>query len=198
MEGSLAEQRLLLQLVVEKLTESNIVYMVSGSLASSLHGEPRMTRDIDIVVDGSADQLRSFAGSFDPAKHYVTDPIAAVAHQSMFTIVEVRTGWKVDLVIRKDRAFSRTELARRIQARIGDVDLMVVSPEDSILSKLECMKLSGSERQLADVNGIVAAYNDDLDWDYIRHWAVELELEDQLDRTQRGPGNSSGAASVDP
>lgn len=67
MEGSLTEQRQLLQLVVENLTESNIVYMVSGSLASSLHGEPRMTRDIDIVVDGSADQLRNFTDSFDPA-----------------------------------------------------------------------------------------------------------------------------------
>ena len=88
--------------------------MVSGSLASSLHGEPRMTRDIDIVVDGSADQLRSFADSFDPATHYVTDPIVALAHRSMFTIVEIHTGWKVDLMIRKDRVFSRTELERRI------------------------------------------------------------------------------------
>ncbi|MDH5519867.1 MAG: nucleotidyltransferase family protein [Acidimicrobiia bacterium] len=184
MENPLAEQRQLLRLVVDKLTALEIVYMVSGSLASSLHGEPRMTRDIDIVVDGSADQLRSFAGSFDPATHYVTDPIVALSHRSMFTIVEIPTGWKVDLMIRKDRVFSRTELERRMWATIGDVELMVVSPEDSILSKLEWMKLSESDRQLADVSGIIAAYHDNLDWDYIQRWAAELGLEDELARTR--------------
>lgn len=183
MDGALAEQRRLLKLVVEKLNDLNIVYMVSGSLASSLHGEPRMTRDIDIVVDGSADQLRNFAGSFDPLAHYVTDPIGALGNRSMFTIVEIHSGWKVDLMIRKDRAFSRTELSRRIPARIGDVDLMVVSPEDSILSKLEWTKLTDSDRQLADVTGIIAAYNN-LDWDYIEHWAAELELGTELARVR--------------
>lgn len=178
----LAEQRRLLQLVVDKLAGSNIVYMISGSLASSLHGEPRMTRGIDIVVAGSADQLRTFAGSFDPSKYYVTDPIDALSHRSMFTLIEIHTGWKVDFMIRKDRAFSRAELDRRITAKIGDVHLMVVSPEDSILSKLEWMKLTESDRQLADVEGVVAAYNDQLDWDYIGYWADELGLTRQLDR----------------
>lgn len=181
MDFPIGEQRALLELVVDRLVEADITYMVSGSLASSLHGEPRMTRDIDIVVEGSAAQLQHFASSFDPAVHYVTDPVEALRHQSMFTIVEVTTGWKVDLMIRKERDFSRTELGRRQAVRIGGVEVLVVSPEDSIVSKLEWMKLSDSDRQLSDVVGVLAANEQYLDWQYIRHWIAELGLGEQLD-----------------
>ncbi len=180
MADSSAEQHDLLGLVVERLSRAGIAYMVSGSLASSLHGEPRMTRDIDVVIDGTADQLQRFADSFDPPDYYVTDPLVALTHRSMFTVVEVTTGWKVDLMIRKDRPFSRAELERRIPARIGSVDLMVVSPEDAILSKLEWMKLSDSDRQLGDVVGMIAANKERLDWAYVNHWAEELAVAEQL------------------
>lgn len=180
MNRSLAEQRSLLRLVVDRLNSVGITYMVSGSLASSLHGEPRMTRDIDVVVDATREQLETFQGLFDPTTHYVTDPLEALAHRSMFTIVEIMTGWKVDLMIRKERAFSRSELDRRVKAKIGDVEVLVVSPEDSILSKLEWMKLSGSDRQLGDVVGMIDANADRLDWDYIRYWASELSVGEQL------------------
>ena len=180
MNHSLAEQRSLLRLVVDRLNSVGITYMVSGSLASSLHGEPRMTRDIDVVVDATREQLETFRGLFDPKTYYVTDPLEALAHRSMFTIVEIMTGWKVDLMIRKERAFSRSELERRIQAKIGDVEVLVVSPEDSILSKLEWMKLSGSDRQLGDVVGMIDANDDRLDWGYIRYWASELSVGEQL------------------
>lgn len=174
------EQQNLLRLLVHRLEGAGITYMISGSLASSLHGEPRMTRDIDIVVDAGAEQLEAFASGFDFSTHYVTDPLEALDHQTMFTVVEVETGWKVDLVIRKDRPFSREELQRRVTARIGDLEVQVVSAEDSILSKLEWAKLSHSKRQLDDAAGVIAANRGRLDWFYLRQWAADLGVDNLL------------------
>lgn len=50
------EQVELLHWVVEVLEEQGITYLLVGSLASGVYGEPRLTHDLDIVVELRPDQ----------------------------------------------------------------------------------------------------------------------------------------------
>ena len=129
--------------LIQKLEEANVEYMVSGSLGSSMHGEPRATNDIDLVIAPTEVQLHTFIGSL--SQEYYIDLEAALdayRNRTMFNVIDRQTGWKADLIIRKDREFSREEFRRQINAEILGVGVKVISPEDAILSKLEWSKES--------------------------------------------------------
>jgi len=106
--------------------------------------------------------------------------VSATERRGMFNVIDVTTGWKADLIIRKDRAFSEEEFRRRLPVRIADVATYVASAEDTILSKLEWSAKSGSERQLRDVVSVIQVQRTTLDFDYLEHWATELGIADLL------------------
>ena len=85
--------------------------------------------------------------------------------------------WKVDLILRKDRPFSREEFQRRQPAEIGGVAVNVATAEDTVLAKLEWAAAGESERQLRDVMGILEMRRGELDLEYIERWAPELGIE---------------------
>lgn len=172
----------LLKRVTAALDAVGIAYMVAGSISSSLHGHPRATNDIDIVISPSEEQLNSFVESFGE-DYYISAQAAkdAFNRKSIFNLIDNATGWKVDLVVRKERAFSREEFQRRRRAGVMGVDVFVASPEDVILSKLEWAKSSGSGQQVRDALGVVEVQGDDLDLDYLKKWAVALSVEDSLE-----------------
>ena len=101
-------------------------------------------------------------------------PEGAEGRRSMFNVIDLSTGWKVDLIVRKPRPFSVEEFRRRLPARLLGVDVCVATPEDTILTKLEWAAMSGSDRQLRDVAGVLAVKRGELDIPYIELWAVEL------------------------
>ena len=134
--------------------------MLAGSLASSYHGEPRATQDFDIVVDPPSDEaLDQFVGSLD-RELYVGDHRAALARREPFNVIDVSSGWKVDLIVRRDRPYSRTEFERRQPADIEGIPDYVATAEDTILTKLEWARLDESERQFRDVEAIVRTVGD--------------------------------------
>ena len=151
------------------------------------HGVPRFTQDIDIVIDPTPEALNRLVTSLDPARIYVS-PTAqeALATRDQFNLIDSASGWKVDLMIRKDRPFDRSEFARRIQARILDVDVYVASAEDTVLAKLEWAAMGGSERQVADAAGVLAVQGDRIDHEYLDRWAPELGVTDLLERARKG------------
>ena len=100
----------------------------------------------------------------------------------MFNVIDFQTGIKVDLIFAKQRPFSRQEFQRREQTQIMGVECPVVTAEDSILSKLEWAKLTESERQLSDADGVCRVNSSSLDIAYLRKWASELQVEDLLQR----------------
>ena len=142
----------LLGRIVGLLEDSKVAYMVTGSVASSFHGRPRATFDLDIVIDPSGEQLEEFLSRLGD-DYYVSSAAAreAFEQRGMFNVVDYKTGIKADFILRKDRDFSRTEFERRRRAPLLNVACYVVTAEDSILSKLEWSKLSESDRQLSDV-----------------------------------------------
>jgi len=167
------------QRIVTALDHAGIPFMLTGSFASSLHGVTRATQDIDLVVAPTEESLRSFVAAL-PAEEYYVDPEAALEalrRRSQFNVVDLATGWKIDLMIRRDRPFSRREFERRLSIEFAGVTLAVATAEDVILAKLEWARESGSQRQVEDVAGILSLRWDDLDRDYIARGVAELDLE---------------------
>lgn len=161
------------------LEEAGVPYMLTGSFASALHGLPRATQDIDLVVDPSPASLGALLQAFPQDAYYVSSDAAldALRRRRQFNIVDFETGWKADLIIRKARPFSVEEFGRRRRARVLGIETFVVSPEDVIVAKLEwAHRGGGSERQLGDVRGVLGAMGDSLDVAYIERWVGELGL----------------------
>lgn len=179
----MTEQRGFLEKMVEFLNKTSIPYMLSGSMGSALYGKPRFTNDTDIVIDPTKEQLLKFLDLLGP-DYYVSKDAAlqAFADNSMFNVIDIKFGWKADFIIRKKRSFSETEFSRRMRASFMGVDVNVVSPEDSILSKLEWSKDSQSKQQYDDVIKILEVQWDNLDFEYLRKWAKELDVDDLLEQ----------------
>jgi hypothetical protein len=176
----------LLRKIITALEAALIPHMVVGSFASTAHGEPRTTRDLDLVIDPRLDQLNQLLGALD-AEHYYVDPDVArdaLRRRSMFNIIEIATGWKLDLVIRKARPFSIEEMQRRTVTKILGMDVPTATAEDTIIAKLEWAKLGASDRQLEDVAGILRVRGGDLDFDYIERWVTELGLAEPWHRAR--------------
>jgi len=168
-----------LQTIIAALEEAGLAYMLTGSFAGAYYGVPRSTQDIDIVIEGAAPQLRKFVEGL-PASRYYSDLEAAMnAHrrESMFNIIDVTSGWKIDMIIRKSRDFSREEFARRRPASLQGVQLFVASAEDLIVAKLEWAKIGHSQRQIEDAATIVRLQGDSLDFSYIEKWVHSLSLD---------------------
>ena len=176
-------QKDFLRRLVEMLDKSNIPYMLSGSICSGFHGQPRATNDADIVIDPSHEQLISFVSSLGP-DYYVSRDAAmqALNDNSMFNIIDIQTGWKADLIIRKKRAYSKQEFSRRTNTTLMGMSLWILSPEDSILSKLEWSKGRESQMQFKDALGVIMVQWNNLDFDYLKKWAKELQIQDSLEQ----------------
>ena len=167
-----------LRTIIAALEAAKIPHMVVGSFASMAHGEPRTTRDLDVVIDPRPEQLDALVAALDPERFYVDLDVArdALRRRSMFNVIDMETGWKLDFVIRKDRPFSIEEMRRRTPARILGMDVATATAEDVIVAKLEWAKLGGSDRQLEDVAGILRVRGLELDLAYIERWVAELDL----------------------
>ena len=170
----------LLATIVAHLDAAGIAHMLAGSMASSFHGEPRSTQDIDLVIDPDPQSLTRFVEGLDPRRFYVSDAQTALRHRSQFNVIDTKTGWKVDLIIRKDRPFSREEFARRQTVDLLGVTAHLATAEDTILAKLEWAQAGGSERQVADVVAMLAIGGNALDDTYLDRWATELGVSDLL------------------
>jgi len=169
--------------ITGELESRNIEYMVCGSVASIFHGVPRTTQDVDIVVRIDGFDAKRLASGLDPEQFYVSESAAvdAVMRQRQFNIIDMQTGWKADLIVRKRRQFSHVEFERRIRVEMLGTEVWVASAEDTILSKLEWSKMSQSDRQIRDAQGVVDIQGQELDWNYMQHWASELNVVDELD-----------------
>ncbi len=175
-----------LQRVARTLEALQIPYMVTGSVASSHHGRPRTTQDVDFVIDPDPGPLSGLVRALANDGFYVDSRVAddALRRRAQFNAIEIESAIKIDLIVRKDRPFSIGELARRRRVELfTGCTVALATPEDSILSKLEwAQKGGGSERQLADVEGVLQVSGAGLDRAYIEKWARELGV---LDLWQR-------------
>lgn len=169
---------------------AGIPYMVVGSFASNLYGTGRGTQDIDIVISASPDQIRVLLSRLADARYYydLDTALEAWRRKSMFNVLDMQEGWKLDLIFEKPSPFHEEAFRRRVPAEIETVPLVAATAEDTIISKLEWAKMSESSRQIDDIAGILKVQGDSLDRPYIEKWVRELGLDSQWERAQKESG----------
>ncbi len=184
--------------VVEALDALGVPYHVGGSLASSVHGIPRQTNDLDLVVDlptaAVAPLEERLRGNFYVDAESIR---RAIRQRRSFNLVHLATGFKIDVFLQGRSPFDRMEFARLGRHRLEDLprELAVKSAEDTVLRKLEWYRLGTevSDRQWSDVLGVIRTQGDRLDVDYLRRWAPELGVADLLERAlQAATGGPAG------
>lgn len=176
------EQLQLLSLAVSRLDAAGIDYLITGSFALAVYATPRMTRDIDVVIDCTSDQAAELAKSFQ-SDSYASEEAAreAVKAGTMFNVIHNDTLMKVDFIVRQQDAYTDAQFARGRRVDLGGFYAKFLSPEDLVLAKLLWRRDTGSEQQLRDVRSVVASVPT-LDWAYLSDWAQKLGLATDLDQ----------------
>lgn len=167
----------LLRYLVKTLDRLGISYMVVGSLASGAYGEPRMTQDIDVVIDADEQQIIGLCQAFSSDEFYVNQEAALAARRrgGQFNIIHSTSGNKIDLLIAGIDGWGRTEIARRERMQIlPDLEGYCARPEDLILSKMAYYREGGSEKHLRDIAGMMKVSGEQVDRDYVSRWAAAL------------------------
>ncbi len=168
-----------------------IPYALGGSMASSVHGISRFTRDADLAAEPFAGREAEFAAAFGSA-YYLSVPAirAAVRDRSSFNIINTHTGFKIDVFIRKERPFERSAMARRVAVVLPDLPqqpMMLVTAEDAVLFKLERYRLGNEalDQQWKDILGVLKVQRGKLDETYFDYWAAELNVSDLLAKARQ-------------
>jgi hypothetical protein len=176
----MSEELEVLKLVAQRLESADIPYMVTGSIACNFYTLPRMTRDIDIVIELKPQDAQKVYELF--SKDFYIDKEAVkseIARRGMFNIIHNKYIVKVDFIVRKDTEYRKEEFLRRRQIQIENEKIFLTAPEDLIISKLEWAKESHSEMQLKDVKNLLDNVKN-LDYAYLEKWTTKLGLSELL------------------
>lgn len=179
----------LLQRVVDVLADAGVPHMLTGSLAAAYYSVPRATQDVDVVVAPTEDGILRVVRALSQAGYYVDRAAAleALKTRGQFNAIDPETGWKVDLIIRKDRPFSETEFDRRERASVFGIEVSLTTLEDLLVAKLEWAKIGDSALQRADVRQLLENRGHDIDRVYVETWVERLGLDDEWRAVGGGP-----------
>lgn len=166
----------------QRLKKAEIPYMLTGSFAANFYAVPRMTRDIDIVIEIHVSDVDKILEIFQD-DFYInkTSIIEAINHQDMFNIIHAESVFKIDFIIRKNETYRDVEFRRKREILLNNTPIYIVAPEDLIISKLFWAKDSLSEMQLKDVKNLFQTIKN-LDTGYIDRWVKELNLNHVYER----------------
>lgn len=170
--------------VIAKLEDSHIPYIIVGSIASMVYGEPRITRDIDLVLDIKSDDTLRFEKLFTQPEFYCP-PIEILAdeirNRGQFNLLHVSSGLKIDIMVKKRTEFDDLRFGRikRLQL-FENLTANLASPEDIIIKKLVFYQEGGSEKHLRDIRGILS--NTEVNKSYIENWIEKLNLKKEWDQ----------------
>lgn len=178
------EQLEFLKLIASRLESIGMPYMMTGSMAMAVYSIPRMTRDIDLVVEVESGDVDKIVNLFSEDCYIDRDSVRqAVQAHSVFNIIHNQWVVKADFIIKKNEEYRREEFSRRQKMVLEDTDIFVVSVEDLILSKLVWGMQSQSDLQLGDVRLMVSTVSE-LDWNYMEKWAVVLGILPLLEKAR--------------
>ena len=155
-----------------------IPYMLTGSIAMNYYATPRMTRDIDVVVEIGRENIEALVSTFS-TDYYISEVAVreAIQAESMFNLIHLESVIKVDCIVRKNSEYRQIEFERRKKIELDDFITYIVSKEDLILSKLVWAESAHSEMQLQDVVNLLRSGYDEK---YLESWANILEVSNLL------------------
>jgi hypothetical protein len=176
-------QASLLTEAVCALQGAGVGYLLTGSLASSIQGEPRATHDIDLVIEVDLRAVQALADAFGTDVYYFDDLAArdALGRGGMFNLIDTSSGDKIDFWALTDDPFDRSRFERRVRTSVFGIEVAVSAPEDTILQKLRWgLAQGGSERQLRDALGVYEVQRGSLDEGYLDTWAETIGATEAL------------------
>jgi hypothetical protein len=165
-----------------------VPYLIGGSLASTLYGMVRTTQDSDVIAEMRPEHLQPFVLALQDEFYIDEEMIAeSIQHNSSFNIIHRETMFKVDVFIPRPRPFLQAQLARAQRQTFSfetEISAKFASPEDTVLAKLEWYRMGGqvSDRQWRDILGVLKTRAGELDLEYLRKWAAEINVSDLLER----------------
>ena len=171
-----------ISLFVAPLEAAGINYMITGSVASSIYGEPRNTLDIDLVVLIQPDQIPLLPQLF-PEDDFYLPPSDVVAIESRreahghFNIIHHHTGLKADIYLSRNHPSLPWALAHTRRVQTSTCEITVAPPEYVILHKLEFYRESGHQRHLRDIAGMIE--QQELDQEILSKYIAQLGLQPQ-------------------
>lgn len=183
----MSQQQLLTE-VRQALEEIGVPYMVTGSTASSLHGQPRATNDVDIVVRFETANTKALLSRFPPPRYYLSESAIqeAVEGKTEFNLIDTTTGAKADFWVLGEDPFDQEHFRRRAWVDIDGARYPVSTPEDSILAKLRWAKLcGGSEKQMHDALRVLQVQSTAIDRAYVDAWAGRLDVMEDWESLKR-------------
>ncbi len=175
------DQYELLKHTAEIFKRLNIPYFVTGSMASIYYGEPRLTIDIDIVVDINREHISGLLKAFSQDEFYLSEEAIqeAVKRRKQFNIIHSSSGLKIDVIVRKDNAFDDSRFNRLKKILTAEnVEANFSSPEDVIIMKMKFYQEGSSEKHLRDITSMLKISSENIDKKYIESWVDKLKLND--------------------
>jgi hypothetical protein len=179
----------LIELFVEPLEAIGVSYMITGGVASVIYGDPRFTRDVDIVMEFQRSEIAALESAFDPATFYVP-PVEALEEEASrpegghFNVIHRETALRADVYLAGDDPLIGWGFERRVRLQVGGGWIWVAPIEYVILRKLEHYKQSGSDRHLRDVAMMLRISGDTVDSASLLEWAQRLDLVRTLERAR--------------
>lgn len=177
--------------LVHAFERLGIDYLIGGSLASSFHGRPRSTQDVDLVADLKASHVPPLVAELEDRYYLDADRMMqAIRERSSFNIIYLPTMFKVDVFVLKDEPLASEEMRRRQRIELGDEEVDLATAEDTILQKLLWYRRGGetSQRQWDDLLGVLKVQGNRLDFEYLDTWAEHVEVADLLERARLDAG----------
>lgn len=168
----------------------NIPYYVTGGVAAITYGEPRTTRDLDVVISVPCDALTPLVKALEEAGFYVPGvEDAATGRMRTLQVTQIATISRADLVLADNNNYERLKFQRRKLIPLPNgLEVYLVSPEDIVVNKLRWGQQSQSEKQWRDVLGVLKTQQEHLDYEYMHHWAAEFGLSGLLEQATLAAG----------
>lgn len=175
-----------------KLETCKVPYMVTGSVAGIVYGEPRLTNDVDIVVEISPENISQLIEAFSPDEYYcppeeVIRVETARDLRGHFNLVRNDTGFKADVYLMGTDPLHRWAMERRRSIEIGDASIWLAPPEYVIVRKMEFYQEGKSSKHITDIQAILKNMADQIDHSKIESLAKEKGLSEIWNDCRKSP-----------
>lgn len=171
---------------------SGIAYYITGGIAAIAYGDPRTTRDVDMVIQMPRSEVSNLQAILEQSGFYVAgvDDVAS-GRMNTLQVTQIETISRADLILADGSAYTNQQFSRRRRYSFPDRDetpVYLASPEDTVISKLRWGLRSESEKQRRDVIAILKVLQAELDYQYMHRWAAEFDLSPSLEQIVTAAG----------
>jgi len=164
-----------------RLEQAGVPYMVTGSVASMIYGEPRLTLDVDLVIEIDEPHIDALCGAF-PLEEFYCPPADVIRLESRrprrghFNIIQHSTGLRADVYTVGRDPLHHWAMSQRRSLAVEGNSLHVAPPEYVILRKLEYYREGQSQKHIDDIRGMLSHSSDEIDFAFVEQKVSDMDL----------------------